>query len=92
MRLLVYLSTHFLKPGRPRKKTITKRNQKKIKPEDKKINIFDVVELENNDKATIKEKLGNNKFKAEIVNENGITKEIREIEEKEIKRIVIAHG
>ena len=45
-----------------------------------KINIFDVVELENNDKATIKEKLGNNKFKAEIVNENGITKEIREIE------------
>ena len=26
-----------------------------------KINIFDVVELENNDKATIKEKLGNNK-------------------------------
>ena len=33
-----------------------------------KINIFDVVELENNDKATIKEKLGNNKFKAEIVN------------------------
>ena len=57
-----------------------------------KINIFDVVELENNDKATIKEKLGNNKIKAEIVNENGITKEIREIEEKEIKRIVIAHG
>ena len=57
-----------------------------------KINIFDVVELENNDKATIKKKLGNNKFKAEIVNENGITKEIREIEEKEIKRIVIAHG
>ena len=40
-----------------------------------KINIFDVVELENNDKATIKEKLGNNKFKAEIVNENGITKD-----------------
>ena len=57
-----------------------------------KINIFDVVELENNDKATIKEKLGNNKFKAEIVNANGVTKEIREIEEKEIKRIVIAHG
>lgn len=57
-----------------------------------KIKIFDVVELENNDKATIKEKLGNNKFKAEIVNENGVTKEIREIEEKEIKRIVIAHG
>ena len=45
-----------------------------------KINIFDVVEL------------GKKKFKAEIVNENGITKEIREIEEKEIKRIVIAHG
>ena len=57
-----------------------------------KINIFDVVELENNDKATIKEKLGNNKFKAEIVNGNGVKKEIREIEEKEIKRIVIAHG
>ena len=57
-----------------------------------KINIFDVVELENNDKATIKEKLGNNKFKAEIVNGNGVTKEIREIEEKEIKRIVSAHG
>lgn len=57
-----------------------------------KINIFDVVELENNDKATIKEKLGNNKFKAEIVNEKGVTKEIRKIDEKEIKRIVIAHG
>ena len=57
-----------------------------------KINIFYVVELEKNDKATIKEKLGNNKFKAEIVNGNGVTKEIREIEEKEIKRIVIAHG
>ena len=57
-----------------------------------KINIFDVVELENKDKAKIKEKLGNNKFKAEIVNGNGVTKEIREIEEKEIKRIVIAHG
>lgn len=56
-----------------------------------KLNIFDVVELENNDKAIIKEKLDNNKFKSEIVNEKGITKDIREIEEKEIKRIVITH-
>lgn len=56
-----------------------------------KLKIFDVVELVNNDMATIKEKLGNNKFKAEIVNEKGFTKEIREIDEKEIKRIVVAH-
>lgn len=55
-----------------------------------KLKIFDVVELEDGNKATIKEELKDNKFKAEIVDKKGVTKEVREINEKEIKRIVVA--
>ena len=54
-----------------------------------KLKVFDVVELEDGNKATIKEELNDNKFKAEIVDENGITKDVRIIDEEEIKRIVV---
>lgn len=55
-----------------------------------KLDIFNVVELGNTDKAIIKEKLDDNKYKAEIVDKNGNTKEVRVINENEIRRIVVA--
>lgn len=51
--------------------------------------VFDVVELINGDKATILDNKVKNKYKAEIVNENGISKGFHEIEETEIKKAVI---
>lgn len=51
--------------------------------------VFDVVELINGDKATILDDKVKNKYKAEIVNENGISKGFHEIEETEIKKAVI---
>lgn len=51
------------------------------------INIFDVVELQNNEKATILE-VSNNKYLAEIVNQDGSTKEKRDIISNDIKKII----
>lgn len=51
--------------------------------------VFDVVELMNGDKATILDNKVKNKYKAEIVAGNGISKGVHEIEETEIKKAVI---
>ncbi len=51
--------------------------------------VFDVVELKNGDKATILDNKVNNTYKAEIVNENGISQGIKEIEETAIKKAII---
>ena len=54
-----------------------------------KLKVFDVVELKNGDKATIKEVL-NNEYKVEIVNDNGKLKGIQKIAEKDINKIIIS--
>lgn len=51
--------------------------------------VFDVVELMNGDKATILDNKVKNKYKAEIVDANGSSKGVHEIEETEIKKAVI---
>lgn len=51
--------------------------------------VFDVVELMNGDKATILDDKEKNKYKAEIVDANGISKGVYKIEETEIKKAVI---
>lgn len=51
--------------------------------------VFDVVELINGDKATILDNKVKNKYKAEIVNENGVSKGFQEIDETEIKKSII---
>lgn len=53
----------------------------------KKIKVFDVVELKNKDKATIL-KSNTNTYMAEVVGENGETKEITTIDESNIERII----
>jgi len=53
-----------------------------------KLKVFDVVELKNGDKATIKEIL-DDKYKVEIVNDRGKTKGIQNINEKDINKIII---
>ena len=57
-----------------------------------KLNVFDVVELENSNRAIIKEKLQNNIYNAEIVENSGKTKEFRTINEDEIRRIIYKNG
>lgn len=52
---------------------------------------FDVVELNNNNKATILNK-NNNKYYAEIVNNSGVTIEKRFIEQDEIRRIIYSRN
>lgn len=53
-----------------------------------KITRFDVVEMKDSNKATILEVKGNNKYFAEIVNGRGKTIEKKQIELKQIKRIL----
>ena len=53
-----------------------------------KLKQFDVVELNNGNKATILD-IKENQLYGEIVNENGITIEHRNIKENEIKKILI---
>lgn len=50
------------------------------------------MELENSNKAIIKEKLQNNIYNAEIVENSGKTKEFRTINEDEIRRIIYKNG
>lgn len=57
-----------------------------------KINIFDVVELENSNKAIIKEKLENNSFNVEVIGNTGETKGFITIDEKKIRRIIYKNG
>lgn len=56
----------------------------------KSYNVFDVVELVTDDKATILEKKDKNKYKVEVVDNAGKTKGIREVDEVEIKKVIIA--
>lgn len=52
-----------------------------------KINKFDVVELKNKDRATILD-ISNNKYLSEIVNQMGERKDIKEITEREIGKVI----
>jgi hypothetical protein len=54
-----------------------------------KIKIFDVVELNNGNKATIIE-INKNRYKVEIVDKHGKSKGIFQIEEKDIKRVIFS--
>ena len=52
-----------------------------------KLKKFDVVELKNNNRATILE-MKTNKYLAEIVDTNGITVDTRNINQEDIKQII----
>ena len=52
-----------------------------------KLKKFDVVELKNNNRATILE-MKNNEYLAEIVDTNGITVEKRNINQEDIKQVI----
>ena len=52
-----------------------------------KVKKFDVVQLKNNNKATILE-IKNNECLAEIVDTNGITVDTRNINQEDIKQII----
>jgi len=52
-----------------------------------KIKKFDVVELNDNNRATIL-RVDNNSYYAEIVNSSGITLENREITQNDIKNVI----
>lgn len=54
-----------------------------------KLKRFDVVELNNGNKATIFD-IKNNEFYGEIVNNQGITIEHRNIYENEIKKVLVS--
>lgn len=54
-----------------------------------KLKKFDVVELKNNNKATILE-IKNNEYLAEIVDNNGTTVDTRNITQEDIKQIIYA--
>lgn len=49
---------------------------------------FDVVELQNNNKATVLEIKGNNQYFAEIVNQQGITIDNKTITNNDIKKVI----
>jgi hypothetical protein len=53
-----------------------------------KINKFDVVELKDGNRATIIEAKDKNIYFAEVVNAYGITLDKRDIQEKEIDKII----
>ncbi len=53
-----------------------------------KINKFDVVELKDGNRATIIDVKDKNNYFAEIVNAYGITLDKRDIQEKEIDKII----
>lgn len=52
-----------------------------------KLKKFDVVELKNNNRATILE-MKNNEYLVEIVDTNGITVDTRNINQEDIKQII----
>ena len=54
-----------------------------------KLKVFDVIELQNGSKGTILE-CKTNTYKVEIVNEQGVTQEIKNITESDIKSIQIS--
>lgn len=54
----------------------------------KKIQKFDVVELNDNNRATILEIKGNNQYFAEIVNAYGITIENKVINSNDINKVI----
>lgn len=55
-----------------------------------KIKRFNVVELKDNNRATILEVIKNNHYFAEIVNAYGITLENKIITDEDIKRVIYA--
>jgi len=54
-----------------------------------KLKVFDVIELKNGDRATILD-INNNVYKVEVVDKNGISKGIKNIEETDVKDIIIS--
>lgn len=52
-----------------------------------KYNQFDVIELNNGDKATIIA-INDNLYKVDIVDENGARKEVKNVKQDEIKRLI----
>ena len=52
-----------------------------------KCNLFDVVELNNEDKATILS-IEQNTYRVEIVDENGKTKDLKEIQKNDVKKVI----
>lgn len=50
--------------------------------------IFDVVELQNGNRATILECKIKNQYKAEIVNVTGTSQGVKEIQESDIKKAI----
>lgn len=52
-----------------------------------KYNQFDVVELNNSDRATIIA-ISDNEYKVDIVDENGKIKEVKNIKQDEIKNVI----
>ena len=54
-----------------------------------KLKAFDVIELKNGDRATILD-INNNVYKVEVVDKNGISKGIKNIEETDVKDIIIS--
>jgi len=55
------------------------------------IGLFDVVELKNNTKATVLKKIDANTYFAEIVNNEGITIDNRNILQKEINKVIYSN-
>lgn len=53
-----------------------------------KIKKFDVVELKDNNRATILDNINKNEYLAEIVNPYGITIETKSIKDEEISKII----
>lgn len=53
-----------------------------------KYKVFDVIELKNKDKATILEIINENRYKAEIVDNEGNSKGITEISKENISKII----
>lgn len=53
-----------------------------------KYKVFDVIELKNRDKATILEVIDENKYKVEIVDNEGNSKCITEISKDDISKII----
>lgn len=55
-----------------------------------KIRVFDVVQLNNGNKATILEETNKGTYKAEIVNDDGETQGITEINERDIIKVIFS--
>lgn len=57
-----------------------------------KLKKFNVVELKNNNRATILEVKGNNQYFVEIVNASGVTLENKIIMKNDINKVIYSRG